>query len=84
MKLQEAILSKKPFKIPTMREYLYVKENNNTPLEDFLFWHNDNTRCGAIPLSALLSDKWELMVVPDNVLEFPIKPIPPGRPKGAA
>lgn len=85
MTLIEAILNSnsRPFKLPQMTSYLYVKANR-APNEDFLIWTDNNTKCGGITITALISDQWQYMAVPDNVLKFPIKPIPPNRPDTAS
>lgn len=83
MTLQAAILSGKPFKIFGIRDYLYVDTDSELKL-DYLYWLTDKGKCGIIPVNALLSDKWELIVVPDNLLKFPIKPIPANRPPEGA
>jgi hypothetical protein len=71
MLLQEVIkvAQGKPFKLPQMTQYLYTKVNP-IPQEDFLFWFDSNKLCNLITVTALMSDKWELMIIPNNVLEF--------------
>ena len=83
MLLQDAIRSKKPFKLSYMKDYLYVKTDPTSGIE-FFFWATDHTRCGVFTVMAVLSEEWLLMEIPDNLIKFPVKPIPQNRPPEAS
>ena len=83
MTLLEAIDSGLPFKIPEMIDYLYVSRTP-TDVTDFLFWADSGIKSGQIPVYALFATNWEVMDIPNNVLAFPGKPIPPGKPDTAS
>lgn len=83
MTLLEAIETNLPFKIPGMIDYLYVSRGPADPV-DFLFWMDSDTKSGQIPVPALFSTNWIVLDVPNNVLEFPGKPVPPNKPDDAS
>lgn len=69
MKIQDAIRSGRPFKIPAMHDFLYVKKEPVSDF-DFFYWMTDHTMCGSFPVDAILSENWFLMEIPDNLLTF--------------
>lgn len=83
MDIKAAIRSKRPFKIPKMTDHLYVKPHPNNNI-DILYWLTTGKPCGTIPVEALLSENWVLMEIPNNIIKFPIKPIPKNKPEEAS
>jgi hypothetical protein len=83
MNIQSAIKSGKPFKTPQMRDYLYTKMDSLTN-NDFFYWLSDDRRCDIFPVTAIMSEEWTTMEVPNNLLAFPVKPNPPLKPKGVS
>lgn len=83
MNLQAAIKTGKPFKMPKMLDYLYVKKDQMTNVE-FFHWLSDNTRCSLLPVYAIMSEDWVIYNPPNNILSFPIKPIPANKPETAS
>lgn len=69
MKIQDAIKSGRPFKIPAMHDFLYVKKEPSSQV-DFFYWMMDHTMCKIFPVDAILSENWFLMEMPDNLLTF--------------
>lgn len=74
MLLQEALKSETPFKLPEMNDFLYVKKHPDTKI-DYCYWLADDVLCGIFPVYSLLSDRWTLMEVPDNVIKFRSKEV---------